>query len=128
MFKKNFALLLFAALIFIDQLSKFAIRHFGGFYICNAGIAFGIRIFPIIIYAIWIIIIALLLYYFYKKHSLLNLSSLLLLSGGISNLIDRFAFGCVTDFIDLHLWPIFNLADIFIFLGAIILLAKLFKK
>jgi len=47
---------------------------------------------------------------------------LLILSGGISNIIDRIHFGCVIDFIDLGFWPVFNLADIFITIGAIILI------
>lgn len=128
MLKKSFALLLFISLIFIDQLSKFIIRHFGGFYICNSGIVFGIKVPALAIYLFWIIIL-ILIFYIHKKRLLLNSYFVILfLSGAISNLLDRLIFGCVIDFIDLRFWPIFNPADIFICFGAIILVAKLFKK
>ena len=50
----------------------------------------------------------------------------LLLSGAVGNLIDRAQYGYVIDFIDMHVngfyWPVFNLADSFIFIGVILLL------
>jgi signal peptidase II len=50
----------------------------------------------------------------------------LVLSGAIGNLIDRAVLGFVIDFIDLHYqnfyWPIFNVADITITLGVILLI------
>jgi signal peptidase II len=50
----------------------------------------------------------------------------LLLSGAVGNLIDRAQYGYVVDFIDIHVngfyWPVFNLADSFIFIGVILLL------
>ena len=49
-----------------------------------------------------------------------------LLSGAVGNLIDRAQYGYVVDFIDMHIngfyWPVFNLADSFIFVGVILLL------
>lgn len=53
-----------------------------------------------------------------------NILIILILSGAFSNIIDRLTFGCVTDFIDLKFWPVFNLADIFIVLGAVFLLVR----
>ncbi len=44
----------------------------------------------------------------------------LLLGGACGNLIDRFRFGQVTDFIDIGIWPAFNVADSAIVIGAII--------
>ena len=50
----------------------------------------------------------------------------LLLSGAVGNLIDRAQYGYVVDFIDMHVngfyWPVFNLADSFIFIGVMLLL------
>ena len=50
----------------------------------------------------------------------------LLLSGAVGNLIDRAQYGYVVDFIDMHVngfyWPVFNLADGFIFIGVLLLL------
>ena len=39
------------------------------------------------------------------------------LGGAASNLIDWLRHGAVLDFIDLRIWPVFNLADVFIALG-----------
>ncbi|MDQ1283804.1 MAG: signal peptidase [Patescibacteria group bacterium] len=49
---------------------------------------------------------------------------LLIASGAISNIIDRVLYGCVIDFIDLHFWPVFNLADAFITIGGIMIIMK----
>jgi len=50
------------------------------------------------------------------------------LAGALGNLIDRALFAHVIDFIDLHYagfyWPVFNLADSFIFVGVVILLLE----
>ena len=52
----------------------------------------------------------------------------LIIGGAIGNLIDRFSYNAVLDFIDLHYknfhWFTFNLADIFITLGIILLICK----
>ena len=40
-----------------------------------------------------------------------------ILGGAVSNAIDRVVFGHVTDFFDLRVWPVFNVADIAITLG-----------
>ena len=37
--------------------------------------------------------------------------------GALGNIIDRFAFGQVIDFVDFHFWPVFNLADLAIVIG-----------
>ena len=49
-----------------------------------------------------------------------------LLSGALGNLIDRALHGYVIDFIDFHAnsfyWPVFNLADSFIFIGVVLII------
>ena len=56
----------------------------------------------------------------------------LILSGALGNLIDRAALGFVIDFIDLHYqdfyWPVFNVADIAIALGVMLLILTDFKQ
>ncbi|HCP08517.1 MAG TPA: signal peptidase II [Candidatus Moranbacteria bacterium] len=128
-------------LLSTDQISKYMIRHLGGFYICNEGIAFGFDLYPALFWIIWILIFSffcLQIFNFqfsiFKKFSIFKLSNfqflglVLILSGAISNIIDRLHLGCVIDFIDLKYWPVFNLADVFIVLGAILLLLTSFKK
>ena len=56
----------------------------------------------------------------------------LILGGAIGNVIDRISYGYVVDFIDLHIghnhWPVFNIADSAICIGAILLIADSFKS
>lgn len=124
--KKASWLLSVALLIFIDQLSKHIIRFYqsvgSGFYICNTGIAFGIKLPDYLFWIIWLAIISAILIWDSKKYSF---GLIFILSGAVSNILDRAYFGCVIDFIDLKIWPVFNLADIFITTGAIILLYQL---
>ncbi|OGX12511.1 MAG: hypothetical protein A2Z92_00015 [Omnitrophica WOR_2 bacterium GWA2_63_20] len=56
-------------------------------------------------------------------HAGLSLNSLgLILGGAIGNLIDRLRFGYVEDFIDLRVWPVFNVADSAITVGVTLLI------
>ena len=50
--------------------------------------------------------------------SALVLSLCLIIAGGLGNLIDRIALGFVTDMFDFHFWPVFNVADISVCVGA----------
>ena len=54
-----------------------------------------------------------------------NFGMAFIISGTVANLWDRIFRGGVIDFIDLKIWPIFNLADIFITVGAILLFIDL---
>lgn len=58
----------------------------------------------------------------------IHLPLLLIIAGAISNLTDRVLFGCVIDFIDLKFWPVFNLADIYITIGAIAVIIEILRK
>jgi signal peptidase II len=48
----------------------------------------------------------------------------LFLAGALGNGLDRLVLGYVVDFIHLHYWPIFNVADICITAGALVLLLR----
>jgi signal peptidase II len=124
MLNKKYAFLLFSTLIIADQLSKLIIRHFGGFYICNEGVAFGLKL-PLILFYFLILTFLSLVYVSNNwKLKIINQGLILMLSGAFSNIIDRFIFGCVIDFIKLPFWPLFNLADILICLGAIMIITE----
>ncbi len=56
-----------------------------------------------------------------KKYSFHNISLVLILAGAIGNLIDRLRFGYVIDLLDFRIWPVFNVADSAITIGAILL-------
>ena len=47
----------------------------------------------------------------------------LILGGTVGNGFDRLVFGTVTDFINVHFWPVFNVADSAISVGVVLLIA-----
>ncbi|MCD6589589.1 signal peptidase II [Candidatus Woesearchaeota archaeon] len=101
----------------------------------NKGIAFGIANNSIIMnYAMIIIYILLLigLLFFYNKYNkwmgIYNYGIALLFVGISSNLVDRLIHGAVIDYIDLCIWPVFNLADLSIVIGITLLIVFIAKK
>lgn len=52
----------------------------------------------------------------------------LIFGGGVSNLLDRVAYGCVRDFMLISGFPAFNLADVLLVLGASLLLTAMFSR
>jgi len=67
---------------------------------------------------------------FLKKQSIVG--ELFVLSGSISNLIDRFAHHAVIDFIEVSyknwMWPVFNISDCFIVIGVIFIFINQYKR
>ena len=51
----------------------------------------------------------------------------LLMGGAVGNLIDRLRLGCVIDFFDFRIWPVFNIADIGICAGVACLMYALLR-
>lgn len=107
-------------------------------YLENRGAAFGIfKNKKFFLVGLTSLVIAFMIYYLLKNKDIskyMKISLILIISGAIGNLIDRITKGYVVDFIHFYIknifdWPVFNVADIFvvcgtILLGAIILLAK----
>ncbi|MGE5371832.1 MAG: signal peptidase II [Solirubrobacterales bacterium] len=54
----------------------------------------------------------------YRQHGALVNTLALITAGAIGNLIDRARLGAVVDFFDFRIWPVFNLADCWIVVGA----------
>ncbi len=154
MIKKNFFInSSFILLIFLlDRISKiyvihldkklpgaeiFSSKHLNITLIWNEGIAFGLFSFSdtiaynlitlIIIFIIFFIVILII-----KTEKIDRFFLLMVLSGALGNLYDRIYYKAVPDFIDIYFgdlhWFIFNIADIFITLGVIMLiLIEVFK-
>ncbi|MBI3548442.1 MAG: signal peptidase II [Elusimicrobia bacterium] len=52
----------------------------------------------------------------------------LVIGGALGNLYDRVLYGFVVDFLDFRVWPIFNVADSCISIGAAILALELYRR
>jgi signal peptidase II len=131
-------------LIFLDQVTKYfaqtrlqdsdwivLIKEFLYLnYVENRGAAFGIlqnqQGFFVVV---TLIIISLVIFYRMKNKKILPITSFIfdiIIAGAIGNLIDRIRLGYVIDFIDVKFWgiydfPVFNVADILIVVGTILL-------
>lgn len=125
--------------VFIDQLTKwFSLKYLSfehsiaiipGFFdlslVFNSGAAFGIlkgkKILLIFLTGISLIVIHHLYRLYAKKNRWLKISLGLIIGGAIGNLIDRFRYGYVIDFLDFYIkqshWPAFNVADTSITIG-----------
>ena len=55
------------------------------------------------------------------KRAVVSAALLLVTAGALGNYIDRLARGYVVDFLYLHHWPVFNVADAYVAAGAILL-------
>ena len=124
--KNKWFIVLGIFLILIDQLVKFLILiKYRGLLFFNFNSVFGIR-YTWVDFLIFFIILGLIYYFFlYPKNQVKNqfikLGFTLVLSGGISNFIDKIARGYVIDFINIKT-SAFNFADIIIIIGALILI------
>jgi signal peptidase II len=138
---------IFSSCIGLDRITKtLALENLinGGFVVTqflnfdlswNRGISWGmlqfnspIR-FAMLSVFILLIIVLLVLYTFGQYRNNENiLGEVLIISGAISNVIDRFLYSAVLDFIDIHAygyhWPSFNLADSFIVFGVCLIFIK----
>ena len=91
----------------------------------NTGVAFGFLSGGGTLVAILAALALIALLAFFATHMdrrLVWLPTGLLVGGAAGNLIDRAREGSVTDFVDLPLWPAFNLADAAITIGVLALL------
>ena len=118
-FKKNFDNTLYE--------SKFLNIHL----IWNEGIAFGLmsfdeKSFYNTLTIIIILVSLLILYLSYINKGLQRYALLSIFAGSLGNIYDRLFYNAVPDFIDFHVkdfhWFIFNIADIFITVGVIIMI------
>lgn len=56
-------------------------------------------------------------YAYHKNNPILMIAISMVIGGGLGNLLDRITKGYVVDFFDIHIIPVFNVADIFICVG-----------
>ena len=142
-------LILLTLLIFLDFFSKYIVvtnifqnqfikinEYLDIVYVKNFGVSFGLFSNTVPFWVLVIIGIIIILFIFYlmikSDKKLEKLSYFIILAGAISNISDRAINGYVIDFLSLHYnnfyWPAFNLADIYITVGIIMLLSSFFIK
>ncbi len=127
--RDGLSLLIAVAVVTLDQVTKALVRSnmipgqsippdgpFRFTYVRNAGVAFGLVLAnPHVLIAITILVSAFVVYLSLRRpvfnHLFLRIALALLLGGAVGNLIDRLRLGYVTDFLDIRVWPIFNIAD-----------------
>ena len=105
-------------------------------YVENTGRAYGIGSNNILIFIIInIIILGILMKFAISKREEIDTISLiaisLIIAGGMGNLIDRVARGYVVDFVDINpvlKYPVFNIADIFVVTGCIVIAIELIYR
>ena len=102
-------------------------------YVQNTGAAFSLfrgHTTILVLISILLLILVYNLMFSYKETKLNNLSFGLIIGGIIGNLIDRIFFQYVRDFIDVNIFnfPIFNIADMAIVFGVILLLISSFME
>ncbi|MBI2885180.1 MAG: signal peptidase II [Candidatus Omnitrophica bacterium] len=136
-----------AAIGIVDQLTKAAVRaafqpsesrpiiegvfHFT--YVQNTGSAFGLFRGAVP----WLIAVSVLVGWWVvvelrrpsaRSLTLTTLAWALVLGGAAGNLLDRVRWGYVVDFVDLRVWPVFNVADSAITVGVGLLLWRAFRE
>jgi signal peptidase II len=96
-------------------------------YTTNTGAAFGLlRGSGQVVFLTALIIVVLLLAWFFWSRGSMGAWAFaglgLIIGGAVGNLVDRLFRGSVVDFIDFSWWPVFNIADMAIVAGVIIIL------
>ena len=101
-------------------------------FVKNEGAAFSILDNKVFLLSIIGVLALAFIIYFITKYNKNNIGYFFLIGGLIGNLIDRIFLGYVIDFIGINIFsysfPIFNIADIFIVLGAIFIIFEKDKK
>ena len=136
-------LLIATIIIILDQISKYLIRNYLAFgevwspwdwlmpyarliHINNTGAAFGMFKNGNPVFMVLAAVVSVAIVYYYPRiptsEKVIRFSLSLQLAGALGNLIDRIAFGKVTDFISVGNFAIFNIADASITVGVVILL------
>lgn len=141
------------AVVILDQISKFYIlnhvlqeymlinytTYFNLVRAWNTGVSFSMFnnwgiLGVVCLSLVALTIVGFLLYWLYtEKVKLIQVALGFIIGGAIGNVIDRIRLGAVFDFLDFYVgdnhWPAFNLADSFICIGAVMIVAhSLFIK
>ena len=127
-----------AVLLLVDRLSKVwalvyladhgpvvLAKYFWLNYVENTGAAFGMfQNANTLLIGVMLLVIGYVIYSWKELcqyGALARWAAVLILAGALGNLYDRLTLGFVVDFIDWRVWPVFNVADACITVGAVML-------
>jgi len=141
-------IILFILLIFFDLFSKSLVKNnleinqsikftsfFDLVYVQNYGVSFGmlsgtVSHWFLITFALFVVLLIIYLMLISNKN-IEKIAYFTIIIGAVSNILDRTINTFVVDFISIHYsnyyWPAFNLADIYITIGIIMLIISFFK-
>ena len=96
----------------------------------NQGVAFGVVLPPTVqeLLIASVLLLFIVLAYRHRSSALHALGFGLIIGGALANIVDRINDGLVTDFFQVGSFPVFNIADSCITLGAALLLWKEWMK
>ncbi len=134
------ALAVAGLVVAVDQVTKWLVRReadelpldlgwgFGLRLLSNPGVSFG-RLAgsaDAVLVAVVVLVVVLLAALFVVP-ARYRLGVGVLLGGAAGNLIDRLRFGAVVDFVDVPWWPTFNVADVAVVVGVILVVWALLR-
>ncbi len=120
-------ILLTLAIISVDWASKLIAQKYLTVS-CNPGIAFGFGEESAGKIASFIALALVFFLLWQAKENKLKLGFFLVFAGDLANLADRMFWGCVRDFIAIAVFPSFNLADVLISLGLLLIFYTIFDS
>lgn len=142
MAEKSIVFLVMTLVILLDQVSKMRIESwlpmntsyrpfpalgqlFQLSHVSNTGAAFGLFPDSSNIFMVVAIVVSLVIILYNWRlpggHPLMRVALGLQLGGALGNFVDRLRLGHVTDFLDFGPWPVFNLADLAIVSGVVLM-------
>ena len=140
------------SIFLIDQIIKFYIPKylclgqeisvikdiFSITFVANKGIAFGLfsnSNFPFVLISMAVLVCITLVFISFSKEDIskktrfwIKIAYGLILGGALSNMLDRIRIGEVIDFLDFHIWPVFNIGDSAICVGAGIFVLNILRS
>ncbi len=138
----QYLLLVVCAVVLVDQSVKYLVRGMSGpvdiipgilefTFVQNTGTLWGL--FPntnmlFVIVSIMILSVVVALHKSLANDTWSFVGFSLVTGGALGNIIDRIAHGFVTDFINVHVWPVFNLADSCITVGVVFLAYSMLRE
>jgi len=108
-------------LFILDRVIKFSVFSRGE-YVINKGLALGMLGDHEFLMYLFLPLVIILIFILWVKFRHFRIPLALIYAGAVSNLIDRLLYNGVIDYIEVWIFPVFNIADIMIVAGVVLLL------